>query len=62
MRKIRLSTHFSSTVEVPDDSTEAVSVQEAKDAMSYCLPFVLDNEEFLDCVITGVNSIESEEL
>jgi hypothetical protein len=62
MKKIRLSTCFISTVEVSDDSTDAVAVREAKDAMSYCLPFVLDGEDFLDCVITGTNNITSEEL
>jgi len=62
MKKIRLSTCFISTVEVSDDSTDAVALQEAKDAMSYCLPFVLDGEDFLDCVITGTNNITSEEL
>ena len=62
MRKVRLSTCFESTVEVSDDSTDAVAVQEAKDAMDYCLPFVLDNEEFMDCRITGTCNITSEEL
>jgi len=62
MRKVRLSVCFDCTVEVSSDSTDAVSVQEAKDAVSFCLPFTLDGEDFLDCMITGVNNITSEEL
>jgi hypothetical protein len=41
--------------------TKAVAVQQAKDAVDWSLPFVLDNEEFLDCVITGVNNFMAEE-
>ena len=62
MRKIRLSCCFDCTIEVPDDSTHAVSLQEAKDAVDWSLPFVLDGEEFLGCVITGVNNFMAEEL
>ena len=60
MKKIRLVTIFHSTVEVPDGSTEDVSIREAKDAIESALPLLLDNERIRDCVITGVNSIESE--
>jgi hypothetical protein len=47
---------------VPDGSTPAVSTQEAKDAVDWSLPYVLDNETFLDCTITGVNNFAAEEL
>jgi hypothetical protein len=60
--KIRLSCCFDCTVEVPDGSTTPVSVQEAKDAVDYSLPFVLDGEEFLDCEINGVCNFTAEEL
>ena len=60
--KIRLSCCFDCTVEVPDGSTKPVSVQEAKDAVDYCLPFVLDGEDFLDSTITGVCNFSAEEL
>ena len=60
--KIRLSVCFDCTVECPDGSTKTVSVQEAKDAVEYSLPFVLDNEEFLDSIITGVCNFSAEEL
>jgi hypothetical protein len=62
MKKIRLSTCFISTVEVSDDSTDAVAVREAKDAMENMLPGLLDDNGFPDCRITGVNNITSEEL
>ncbi len=60
MKKIRIFTCFHSTVEVPDDSTEDVQIREAKDAIESALSLLLDNERIRDCVITGVNSIESE--
>jgi hypothetical protein len=60
--KIRLSCWFDCTVEVPDGSTTYVSIQEAKDAVDYSLPFVLDGEEFLGCEITGVCNFNAEEL
>lgn len=60
MKRIRLMTFFHSTVEVPDGSTEDVSIREAKDALETALPLLLDNERIRDCVITGVNSVESD--
>ena len=60
MKKIRLMTFFHHTVEVPGGSTEDVSIREAKDAIESALPLLLDNERIRDCVITGVNSINSE--
>ena len=60
MKKIRLSCYFDCTVEVPDGSTDAVSVQEAKDAVEWSLPYVLDGEDFLDCTITGVCNFSAE--
>ena len=60
--KVRLSCCFDCTVEVPDGSTLPVSVQEAKDAVDWSLPFVLDGEEFLDCIITGVSNFSAEDL
>jgi hypothetical protein len=60
--KLRIACCFDCTVEVPDGSTPAVSLQEAKDAVDYSLPFVLDGEEFLDCLITGVCNFSAEEL
>jgi hypothetical protein len=60
--KIRLSCCFDCTVEVPDGSTKDVSVQEAIDAVDWCLPYRMDNEEFLGSVITGVCKFTAEEL
>lgn len=62
MKKIRLAVCLNCTVEVPDGSTDDVSIQEAKDAMEDYLPGLLDNEDAGDCVITGTNNITSEEL
>lgn len=61
-KKIRLSTCFNHTVEVPDGSTDDVSLQEAKDAIEKMLPDRLDNEGFPECRITGVCNITSEAL
>ena len=63
MKKLRLSCCFDCTVEVPDGSTDAVSLQEAKDAVGYSLPFALDGQEFKeDYVITGVCNFTAEAL
>ena len=62
MAKIRMSTCFEWTAEVPDGSTRAVQVQEAKDAMYFALPFRMDDEEFIDVRITGVTNVTSEVL
>ncbi len=61
-RKVRLSICFDCTVAVSGDSTPEVALQEAKDAVDYCLPYALDGESFLDCTVLGVNNINSEEL
>jgi hypothetical protein len=60
--KVRLSCCFDCTVEVPDGSTKPVSLQEAKDAVDWSLPYVLDGEEFLDCTVNGVCNFMAEEL
>jgi hypothetical protein len=60
--KIRLSCCFDCTVSVPDGLTDAVALQEAKDAVDHVLPYRMDNQEFLGNEITGVNSFSAEEL
>jgi hypothetical protein len=59
--KVRLSFCSDCTVTVPDGSTHAVSVQEAKDAVEFALPLLLDGYEARDCEITGVNNYTAEE-
>lgn len=62
MKRVRLSVCLNCTVEVPDGSTGAVSIQEAKDAIGKMLPDLLDDEGFPECRITGVCNITSEVL
>ena len=60
--KIRLSCYFDCTVEVPDGSTDAVSLQEAKDAVEMLLPLRMDNEEHDGCVVTGICNFTAEDI
>ena len=51
MSTVRLSVVFECEIEVDNDSSEDVQIQDAKDAMSYILPFSLDSQDFVDCTI-----------
>ena len=59
MTKIRRSVNFWCTVEVPDDSIEAVQIVEADTAIEQALE-CLDGVEAGDCRITDVSEIDCE--
>ena len=59
MTKVRRSVNFCVTVEVPDDSIEAVQVVEADKTIEQALE-CLDGVEAGDCRITGVSQIDCE--